>query len=597
MTITEKIQDGIGAAAIDIIDRFYRAAVSRAGYFKGIAQLTFINGFGEYVAQTAVKCGNVKTIISRSAPVQLKEVHVPLYFSIRSVTYEEKKITSMLSSGSQIVISGLAGSGKSMTMRSCYLDVLEKGDSIPVFVELRNVPADEENSLVKYVADQIGNFTSGFDIDAVIFGVKGGHITLLLDGFDEIDRDRKDAIEDQILKLVDICPKGQVMVSGRPDERYLNWPTFVVAEVRGLTKEQSLDVISRVEFDEEIKSNFAARIEDDLFDTHSDVLRNPLLCCMMLLTFSEFAEIPSKMHVFYKTAFDVLIRKHDSLKPRFRRQFETMLESFEFTRLFETFCFLSYSDRQYSFSADAIIDYAREALDYEQVDVSPQKFVDDLVKNVCVILKDGENYSFLHRSFQEYFVASFLLSRNLENFYELIKEVVRPDWYEGPYKFMGDMNREVLIRRFVPQAAKDVRSRLKRFKSETNAIAEFISGFHVYRGGSCGFYWTSNRGLIRIYYTMCHTLDIYPLGGVVVDPVLTEELFANCPVLFDGSEDDAREYVDVSSHDSILFAEVVKSTGIYSRLLGALEEFASVAEDLDRKRSEALKKKIRPKRI
>ena len=32
-------------------------------------------------------------------------------------------------------------------------------------------------------------------------------------------------------------------------------------------------------------------------------------------------------------------------------------------------------------------------------------FMDDLINAVCLLIKDGLNYKFIHRSFQEYFVA------------------------------------------------------------------------------------------------------------------------------------------------------------------------------------------------
>ena len=48
---------------------------------------------------------------------------------------------------------------------------------------------------------------------------------------------------------------------------------------------------------------------------------------MMLMTFDEFAEIPSKMHIFYDQAFSVLYNKHDAMKTSFRRKFYTTCPS------------------------------------------------------------------------------------------------------------------------------------------------------------------------------------------------------------------------------------------------------------------------------
>jgi hypothetical protein len=45
----------------------------------------------------------------------------------------------------------------------------------------------------------------------------------------------------------------------------------------------------------------------------------------MLLTFEQFAEVPLKMHVFYREAFEVLAKRHDASKGAYKRALKTGL--------------------------------------------------------------------------------------------------------------------------------------------------------------------------------------------------------------------------------------------------------------------------------
>lgn len=45
----------------------------------------------------------------------------------------------------------------------------------------------------------------------------------------------------------------------------------------------------------------------------------------MLLTFEQYAEVPSKMHIFYREAFAALSVKHDASKGAYKRVLKTGL--------------------------------------------------------------------------------------------------------------------------------------------------------------------------------------------------------------------------------------------------------------------------------
>lgn len=133
----------------------------------------------------------------------------------------------------------------------------------------------------------------------------------------------------------------------------------------------------------------------------------------MLFTFEEFAEIPNKMHAFYARAFDTLFQKHDADKDQFVRRTKTNLSREDFKLVLSSFCAISYLDGKFEFKKPQITDYINKGIQYSNnvnldISVSANRFLSDLKDSICLIQKDGLNYVFVHRSFQEYFSAVFL---------------------------------------------------------------------------------------------------------------------------------------------------------------------------------------------
>ena len=60
-------------------------------------------------------------------------------------------------------------------------------------------------------------------------------------------------------------------------------------------------------------------------------------------------------------------------------------------------------------------------------------FVDDLINSICVLYKDGLNYRFTHRSFQEYFTAIFLKELSDENLNKMSIQLILKDAYRATH--------------------------------------------------------------------------------------------------------------------------------------------------------------------
>jgi hypothetical protein len=144
----------------------------------------------------------------------------------------------------------------------------------------------------------------------------------------------------------------------------------------------------------------------------------------MLLTFDQGAEIPSKMHVFFERAFEVLFYKHDATKETsFRRKFETSLDIDGFRRTFAAFSAFCYLDNGSSFTHSQAVKSAKQALEYNEFQENAEAFVSDLCTSVSILVREGENYNYIHRSPQEFFVAQFLANREIDDWDTLVQQI------------------------------------------------------------------------------------------------------------------------------------------------------------------------------
>ena len=87
-----------------------------------------------------------------------------------------------------------------------------------------------------------------------------------------------------------------------------------------------------------------------MFITHREFTENPLLLTIMLMTYEQFADIPSKMHVFYREAYVAMSQKHDASKGAFKRALKTGLTADQFADYMAEFCARTYRDEKYEFT-------------------------------------------------------------------------------------------------------------------------------------------------------------------------------------------------------------------------------------------------------
>jgi len=422
------------------------------------------HAFEAYYSFASLKYGEAKTILYRHQPVPLYEFYV--HVTLRQGRNEEvttEHVSQPLLLRRHLIITGSAGSGKSTLLKHFFLDALNCKTYLPLMVELRQLNEQPDLGLIEFMRLALSKAHLALDESQFVRLLEGGRFLILLDAFDELNVSLAKRIEQEIIEFRDRFSENAVILSSRPDERFVGWSNFLELAVQPLTKESSLNLIERLRYDRDTKASFKKAVDEVLFDSHQSFLENPLLTTIMLMTFDQFGSIPEKMHLFYQQAFDTLYGKHDASKSGgYRREMYCDLAADDFQDILSTFCILTYLDSQYTFTRQDIIEHlntVKKIVGSNANEFSSEAYLNDLLRSLCILLQDGLQYVFAHRTFQEYFAARYLVRANSAQrpaLFEKVGDRIRRD---AVIKLAWEMDRQVVETDFFIPALRAVRER------------------------------------------------------------------------------------------------------------------------------------------
>lgn len=251
---------------------------------------------------------------------------------------------------------------------------------------------------------------NGFELgeEYIARSLADGLFVLLLDGFDEVQFSQRKVIEREIRKLA-LSTNCQIVITSRADASLQSWDHFTNVKISNLELDEACELVGRARFDSDIKARFIHSLRGGLFKSHEFFLSNPLLLSIMLLTYGDSADIPKRQSSFYMQAYEALFQQHDALKGSFKRERKTDLDIYEFARLFSGFSIVSYDERAFRFGYTEALKFVKKGAEITGVArASAEAFLEDAKQAVCLLLEDGLELAFAHRSFQEYFAARFI---------------------------------------------------------------------------------------------------------------------------------------------------------------------------------------------
>lgn len=408
------------------------------------------SSLSQYLERAHEKYSKTKTLLYRDKPVNLKNFYVRTNISINNEEIEEDEFFDLIKQNRRVVITGTAGSGKSTFCKSIFIDAVEQQlGIIPIFIELRHLNTNSNQTLLEYVVESLKSVESRFSNTQLEYALKLGKILFIFDGFDEIDGEKKQQYEREIINISNSHHHIMILISSRPDPLFHSWEEFHQYRITSLSKEKCIKVIEKLEYDKAVKEKFLHSLSTGLYEKHRSFASNPLLLTMMLLTYEQIAEIPNKIHLFYEQAFLTLFNKHDSLKSLYKRKSATGLPLDDFKKVTSAFCTLSYSESAYYFSESEIMRFLKKAIQVSGIKTQPNQLLIDLLDSVCIMQRDGLSYTFTHRSFQEYFTATFLVNLSGDKKFDIFNKIASVSDRDIVFPMILDINSDLLEREWI----------------------------------------------------------------------------------------------------------------------------------------------------
>lgn len=397
----------------------------------------------DYLEAKRSSLSKVKMAFFSSQVVELDEIYVPQFIYVGNKLCSQESFFNSLLQNKKMVVSATAGSGKSCLLKSMFISVIrDKSNLLPLFLELRKVN-ETNDSIFETLRTDIAIYNEKFNKDNLNYLLDREGTIVFLDGFDEVNHDLKDRFTKEINNLADKYPNLIILVSSRPEYNlFSDWSLYNVAHIQPLVLPQAIEVIKKLVYDEDVKARFVLALQNSLFYKQEGFSSNPLLLTIMLVTYEQFGSIPDRVYIFYDLAYQALFNKHDVSKQGFLRKSSTNLDMYELRDIFALFSLFTYSKQMFEFTEDEINTLLRKCLIHLKSEVSYKDLKLELLNNVPLLMRDGLNYCFTHRSFQEYFTAYYIVHHAVKQ--QVFERVCGKYYFDNVVDMAFSMNKDII---------------------------------------------------------------------------------------------------------------------------------------------------------
>lgn len=384
-------------------------------------------GIKDYFSSTYRNISHTRTLIHRDS-VSVKNIYIPISFCRydsdgRKIEVTDNQFNSEIQIYHKAMIQGLAGAGKSIFLKRYTLQRLEKKDKIPIFFELRHLDRNFR-SLFENIYDYAKEQLPWLEVASFRHLLRTQKIELCLDALDEVKSSIRSVVRNQIAQLINEIPQINIIVTTRYGEYTNIHSNMMNYEVNPLSLSGAKELVMSLPMEHSYKVDFVKRLENGLYKNSSDLISNPLLCSIMLLTYESYAEIPHEYHIYYNHAYHVLFSKHDARKEAgYKREIQSKLDISQMSKVLEFISSRTYAFEQFEFTDIELLDYINEACSFNDINSNNSDIKDDLVESISMIQPDGLNLKFNHRSFQEYFCAKFITNAPDDTAFDCIEAV------------------------------------------------------------------------------------------------------------------------------------------------------------------------------
>jgi len=400
----------VKGATSALVKKYFDQIVSP--FLRGITELrsqkVIKSNIFRYIKSVEYRTRTLPSIAIPSGVFQLESVYEPL--TVRSESDDScYKIASyprdLFNHSRCVALTDDAGMGKSTLAKFIVRSAINEGRSIPLLIELRRLRSGISilDSLCIELAGGDSSSVAGVELTRLFLS---GNFVFVFDGYDELEDEIRGRIADEINELAARFCFCYFLLTSRKEYGSALFPEFAHFEICKLSEEQAHSLIRRYDQGRGLAKQLLNKIEEAEVN---EFLGNPLLVTLLYKAFDYRQSIPPKRSIFFRQVYEALFQDHDLSKGGgFERKKQCALDVDDFHKVLRSLGFVTFKSGRVSYSSEEFTEHLRAAVERSSVGSEWQKIKQDLIRAVPIFAKDGVEYRWSHKSFQEYFAAQYL---------------------------------------------------------------------------------------------------------------------------------------------------------------------------------------------
>lgn len=369
--------------------------------------------FMEYFFRSYKKYSILNTLVFRNSQRELNDLYIPLTLNLKiNSSIEQIKIDGYPKQLAQkyrkLLITDSAGMGKSTITKKMFLDIIDNGYGIPIYIELRRLT--KEHCLLQEVSQQLNSLSKEFDTQLLLELIQSGGFVFFLDGYDEVKLSEKTDVTIDIQEFISKAGDNTFILTSRPENSLVSFGDFQQVAIEPLKKKEAYELLRKYDGQGETSSLLIDKLKSGKYDMIDEFLKNPLLVTLLFVAFDYKQTIPLKKHVFYRQVYDAHFDGHDLSKGgSFIHEKKSKLDIDDFDKVLRFTGFECLKLQKIEFSKDEILIILSKAKTFwTNIQYNESDLLDDLLCAVPLFCQDGAYYKWCHKSLQEYFAAQFI---------------------------------------------------------------------------------------------------------------------------------------------------------------------------------------------
>ena len=176
------------------------------------------------------------------------------------------------------------------------------------------------------------------------------------------------------------------------------------------TKSQAISLLNR--YDQIATIDIGNRLTKEIENVPTKFIESPLLVSLLYRTYGVTNSIADRVSTFYEEIYHALYKGHDLInKNGYAREKKSKLDFEDFRKLLRALCYYTMLHQKSSFESwSEATSFISKAADISSIKPSsPSNFLDDLLVSVPLMLKDGNEIRFFHKTLMEYFTAEYII--------------------------------------------------------------------------------------------------------------------------------------------------------------------------------------------